>query len=427
MSELSFNKVKEYISSVFHKEPTFSDEIIDAMTATYIFFEENYPDEVLEENIPDVKSFKIDGLNSGKRTLANIYLNRILNNVKRIYGSLSKRDKVEYLPRKKAIYIPKTTSKYWSEISSYRLKRKKFYSDEEVETVKKQVQAQIIVHELLHAAGFNGDSVGFIYPYYGQSDYEVVNFDKRAEKLGTGVFNFLEFNEFDEIITDVLAQRIVGSSETFVHRKIAEEFYTRTNAPEHGLCYGDFLGQYFITCLPDLVYAKFTKPLEYLAWFNQNNGLDLKQETFFTERIFKNVFHELRALTTPRTLPEIPRYEQGLGKIWGVQAALLKNFNRMLKGIALNCSSSEAETFLLDRINDEILLEDFALKVKGDAYKNPLDAEFENIKETLKQLAKNASFDFEELYKKQLSEYQKQQNAVYYKYENLSKQSDKAL
>ena len=77
-----FEKTKKYIANLFADREGFDEEIIEAITATYIYFKQNFREKVDISKINDYNSFIYS---KGEETdLANIFLNRIYNNVQRI-------------------------------------------------------------------------------------------------------------------------------------------------------------------------------------------------------------------------------------------------------------------------------------------------------------------------------------------------------
>ena len=77
-----FEKAKSDIANLFAGREGFDEEIIEAITASYLYFKQNFPEKVDISNINDYNSFISP---KGEETdLANIYLNRIYNNVQRI-------------------------------------------------------------------------------------------------------------------------------------------------------------------------------------------------------------------------------------------------------------------------------------------------------------------------------------------------------
>ena len=79
-----FEETKYKIKKLFGNREGFTDEVFNSITASYLFFFKNHNDLINNDEILDVDKFKIPSSHSGKRTLANIYLNRIFNNVKSI-------------------------------------------------------------------------------------------------------------------------------------------------------------------------------------------------------------------------------------------------------------------------------------------------------------------------------------------------------
>ena len=111
-----FEKTMEKIKRNFGQREGFTDEVLDAITATYIYLAKNYPQEIDESKIPDVKDFQFAGFD-GKRTLANIYINRIAKNVSKVVFA----DHSVYDPEERSIIVESDVSKrlaIWQSITN---------------------------------------------------------------------------------------------------------------------------------------------------------------------------------------------------------------------------------------------------------------------------------------------------------------------
>jgi hypothetical protein len=150
-----FLQVENKICKLFSDREGFSDEIIEAITATYIYLDEHYKDIVDDNVIPDAADFILKSKHTSGRSLANIYLNRVFNNVQKI-ETVTGNQANEYISADKKIVLSE-------ENIQGRIKHWEFLklNPDEKEVFAKNLRAKIITHELIHAGSDNGISVGF--------------------------------------------------------------------------------------------------------------------------------------------------------------------------------------------------------------------------------------------------------------------------
>ena len=259
-----FEKTKQKIRKQFAQREGFSDEILDAITASYIFLQEKYPQKIEESQIPDVKDFKFASID-GKRTLANIYVNRIFNNVKRVeFGRVEGAEDIsEYSSVFKLVRIGIDIDQRlfaW---------KNTIKNEQQKQCIAKQIRAKIIVHEFLHAASDNGFVTGFI----GGSD--AAKHIKDNPNLYSGV-DSLGVSQLEEAITEILSLEIVGNH-ILTDKSKSEGMLVCRNADSSNYKINPF-AEYFYRIYPDCVEGKFTDGLLWLSKFDQkflkNWGID---------------------------------------------------------------------------------------------------------------------------------------------------------
>ena len=269
----NFNQVKELIEKLFQNRKGFNDEVINSLTASYIYLEKNYPNEIPLEQIPDIKVFSRIKENCTGLSLGKIYLNRILNNVQEFVHDYSPDNCSEFVVVDKKVYVPNSTSPEWNNrLASWNTQN---LSDQEKETLKQKIRAKVITHELIHASSFNGISVGFTYQSFGKKiDENVLKQIKETYK--TNPYNIIYGQNLEEMITEVLALNIVENNRV-ESTKILGNFNSQIsfrNRDSSNFTLNP-LTEYIIRAYPEIVNYKFSNALQFLADFNDNNEMDL--------------------------------------------------------------------------------------------------------------------------------------------------------
>lgn len=412
---LDFEIVKKRIKELFKDKKGFSDEVIDAITASYIYLEDNYKDKIKDKDIPDCNNFLIDNDNSGYRSIGNIYLNRIYNNVVEFVHTNSANGCSEFVASEKRVYVPDVSDKSWNDRMS--IWDVSSMNDNEKEVLMKKIRSKIIVHELIHAASFNGKSIGFI--YYGESingSIRGINLEE-LKKYKTKHQNLIYGSSLEEIITEILALNIVGNDNVSRYLSIVDNNkYTvaSRNIDSSNFIYNG-IGEYFIRVYKSCVSAKFSDGIEFLSWLNGNNGI-LKSETA--------TYAILMALEKIKTNKKI---DKKVGSLECKKAyALFSELQSGLLKVYKNNINVIDETTLRECIKDCIIFNDFALRVNGKVEES-IYKELFGIKEKLIQVAKNNNLDFEKIYNEEKEKYLNNRKNYSLPYSNLKTKSKRKL
>lgn len=254
-----FEKTKRAIANLFAGREGFDEEIIEAITASYLYFKQNFPEKVDISNINDYNSFVSP---KGEGTdLANIYLNRIYNNVQRI--GIAEGD--EY-----SIYRDDTHDILLKDDVDKRIAHYSHIKDEEtLKIIKKNIRAKIITHELIHAASDDGITTGFT-SHNEDADYaQYAILKPDLYKNPNAVASRME-----EFITEIIALNIVNSNVLTVMRNNKGVLLCRN--PESSNYALSPIAEYFIRVYKDSIIGKFQNGF---LWNNQ-----------FEERVLKNWF-----------------------------------------------------------------------------------------------------------------------------------------
>ena len=269
----NFNKVKEQIEKLFENRKGFTEEVINSLTASYIYLEKNYPNEIPLEQIPDIKSFSRIKANSTGLSIGKIYLNRILNNVQEFVHDFSADKCSEFVAQDKKVYVPDSINQEWNKrLTNWDTAN---LSDQEKEILKQKIRAKVITHELIHASSFNGISTGFTYQSFGnQLDDSALKQIK--ETYNTDPFNIIYGLNLEEMITEVLALNIVENYRIESTKNLGQYnsqiSFRNRDSSNFAL---NPLGEYIIRAYPEVVNHKFSNALQFLADFNDKNEMDL--------------------------------------------------------------------------------------------------------------------------------------------------------
>ena len=254
-----FKKTKKGIANLFAGREGFDDEIIEAITASYLYFKQNFPDKVDISNINDYNSFVSP---KGQETdLANIYLNRIYNNVQRI--GIAEGDE-------SSLYRDDTHDILLKDDVDKRIANYSHIKDEEtLKIIKKNIRAKIITHELIHAASDDGITTGFTAHNKGVDHAQHAITRPDLYKNHNAVASRME-----EFMTDIIALNIVNSNVLTVKSNNKGVLLCRN--PESSNYALSPIAEYFIRVYKDSIIGKFQNGF---LWNNQ-----------FEERVLNNWF-----------------------------------------------------------------------------------------------------------------------------------------
>lgn len=248
----NFDGVKAKIKNLLGLREGFTDEVYTAITASYLHFDLYYQDEILDEDIPDVKNFKIKSNSLGKRTLANIYLNRIFNNVQSIEYT---DNESYYASENKKVFIGTDIDsrlKFWDE---------KIIAGHE-DIIKQQIKAKILTHELIHAASDNGIFVGFSVPFGSSNQTQLSILNNKYKDKYTNIN--AQASRLEEAITEILALNIVGCN--ILNDGYQGNGFVICRNPDSSNHNLNAFAEYFIRVYPDCVKGKMT---DGWAWNNK--------------------------------------------------------------------------------------------------------------------------------------------------------------
>ena len=248
----SFQEEKLRIKNLFSGREGFTDQVLDAITATYRFLKEKYPQSFKDSDIPDVKTFKLRGVN-GERTIANIFINRIYNNVQKVVFT----NKSEFDAKKKLINIE-------SDISSrMMLWDEKIHNEKDAKVAEQLIRAKLIVHELIHAGSDNGVMTGLVSSYSDSSAGKRIALKDKSKNIDINAIS----EKLEETITEVLALNIVESNHLTGKGIIGGVLVCRN--PESSNYSLNPFAEYFLRIYPECVEGKFVDGLSWNNSFQQ--------------------------------------------------------------------------------------------------------------------------------------------------------------
>jgi len=246
-----FNKIKENIQALFQGRSGFDESVIEAISATYLFLQEKYPNPINNSEIPDIDNF-VSIPENNQITLANVYINRLLNNVQ----SIEYAEGSVYDPEEKCVRLEKDISlrlQVWNN---------KTLNDEERQIIADKIRAKLIVHELIHAASDNGFMTGFNATYGNNAS------KKKEEIVEQNTLKYPDKEawsyQLEEAITEILALNIVGNN----NLAVLENYngFINCRNPESSNSNLNAFAEYFLRVYPDCVKGKFTNGL---LWSNE--------------------------------------------------------------------------------------------------------------------------------------------------------------
>lgn len=374
----NFLEVKNKVGKFFSGREGFSDEIIDAITATYIYLDEKYPEIISEKEIPDCGNFSLRSKQANGRTLANIYINRIYNNVKKV-ETVKEGAPNEYISKdKKVVLCEKDIN---NRISSW-----SHLDNNQKQELSKKLRAKIITHELIHAGSDNGESVGFMVvteDSYGLS--------KVIEKYHNSKQMRPDMSRLEEMMTEILALDIVGCK-NIPELKTAHKlsFKCRNLDSSNGPI--NCIAEYFVRAYPDTIKGKFVNPLGYLGKFvddYKDFGLDKKDNMLYELNNYLRDLSKFAQHTDKDSYPAIrQRYEF-------FQGSLLDIYNKNLK--------FNNKQDVVNAIKDYAVFKNFAYKVDGKI-ENPLQEKLNELRERCNNVSKLYGICCEQVYKNAIGE-----------------------
>lgn len=257
-----FEKTKKSIAELFANREGFNEEIIEAITASYLYFKENYPEQIDVSNVNDYEDFVAP--KGEKTTLCNIYLNRIYKNVKRI--AVAEGDE-------SSIYNDDTHEILLKDDVDKRIANYSHINDEEtLKIIKKNIRAKIITHELIHAASDDGITTGFTGHNEGVNHAQyAINKPDLYKNPNAVASRMVEF------MTEIIALNIVDSNSLTVRSNNKGVLFCRN--PESSNYALNPIAEYFVRVYKDSVVGKFQNGF---LWNNQ-----------FEEKVLKNWFPNL--------------------------------------------------------------------------------------------------------------------------------------
>ena len=278
----TFQQTKRQIMDLIGKREGFTDEVFTSITASYLYFEKNYPEQINETDIYDAKKFKIPSSVPEKRTLANIYLNRIINNVKSIEYT---KNESRYSSGEDKVYI--ATDDLDKRLQHWNQSEVSEHADE----IKKQIQAKVLTHELIHAASFNGLFVGF--SSYAEERSGFATYAILSNKYKDKYTNInAQASRLEEAITEILALNIVGAHNLDIGQQRDGFIICRNpDSSNHNL---NAFAEYFVRIYPDCIQAKLT---DGWAWNNKFEKEHSKDNPYFE---IKTLNDYLRALANQK-------------------------------------------------------------------------------------------------------------------------------
>lgn len=365
-----FEKTKNLIEELFAGREGFDDEIIEAITASYLYFKENYPEEIDISNINDYKNFVVP--KGEKTTLCNIYLNRIYNNVQRI--AVAEGDQ-------SSVYNDDTHEILLKNDVDKRIANYSHINDKEtLEIIKKNIRAKIITHELLHAASDDGFTTGFTSHNGFNTDYlSLTRSRPDLYKNPNAIASRME-----EFMTEIIALNIVNSNVLTVRSN--DKGFLLCRNPESTNYTLTPIAEYFVRVYKDSVVGKFQNGF---LWNNQFEEKVLKNwfpNSSMPMQIFNNYLQDITSKTpTTNTIGTISFFQEKMLEeyIQSLDINLQEDVLNVIKDF------SAFNLFAVQRFNAENKLEiDADLNAKLTQLKNIIlqkATEFDIDKDTLNQ------------------------------------------
>ncbi|MBP3431972.1 MAG: hypothetical protein J6K39_03880 [Clostridia bacterium] len=385
-----FSKEKQKLKCLFEGRPGFTDEVVESITASYLFFGKNYPEKIARGEIPDAKSFKLNDAQS--MTLADIYLNRIYNNVKEFVHSESKDGCSEFVASEQRVYVPDEKDVCWDgRVNMWGVK-----TGGQKEGLRKKIRAKVITHELIHAASFNGTSIGFVYTSGGgQIDQDKLK--QVRERYKTHPFNCLYGQNLEEVMTEILALNIVGNDNliSFEVNAKGKKFAIKCRNRDSSNSILNPIAECFCLAYGDVMKSKFTDGLEFLAWFNDNNELEIGEGEQFSYNVLCRHLDNIKDFKRPEFVDDTgvkKDCSESCAKAYAAMEVIQSGcLNRYQKHLKLESKEDVAKC-----VQDCIAFNDFALREDGKVVSS-IQLQLADLKSTLKNKATQLNLDFDKI------------------------------
>ena len=355
MSE--FLKTKNKIAHYFSGREGFTDEIMESITATYIYLQRKYPQLISDSLIPDVETFKFGSISNSNnsRSVANIYINRIYNNVQKV-ETVPSGVVNEFLHNEKKIVL--CTQDINARISEWNSVLDSILTPEQKGIFIKKLRAKIITHEFAHAGAYNGKYTGFL--------------DLVTENVAVGNKYFngktppkIGISRLEETMAEDLALNVVGCNLILTEKRFGNpsQFLYHSRNPESSNSPLNCISEYFVRVFPESVVERFVDPCKYLAMFALNHYTDFSNE--------------------PCT--DLIKFNKSYTKI--TKENFLFNFYLKLKYLASNTKNYNLDTDTTNEIkNTYNSFQTEMLKIYNKTYK------FDSIENTIQAIKDAAAF-----------------------------------
>lgn len=248
----------------------FDSDIYDAITVSVIDLEDSYKDRIASKIILDNDTFSyLPDL--GDRSVANIYLNRLLKNVKKIIYSDKVSEKAYYDPAKHEIVINK--SKIDSSLKYYNTKD---LNSDQKKKLKDKLYAITILHVLDHASVDNGICIGY-YPPRDKTN-TVIEYNRLyvGDKSGDIM---LGASKLEEIFAQ---QSALDRAEKLCIYNIYDNVTIPEFSPECENASIQPFAEFISRSIPNIRLARYVDPLKFLASCDNIYGLPKQKEKHFS-------------------------------------------------------------------------------------------------------------------------------------------------
>lgn len=300
---------------------TLDDKALDAMSCTVSHLNNNYKGLVNRRRISDASTFTYK---TEKRayTLAEIYLNRILNNVKSV-EIVSSGAKGEYVcADKKVMFNP---AKIARQIKSWDFRMMRdadiaLLATKNKAKIDENLQRKIYIHEFTHASGDDYDSV--LSPQYNGGFYCHSLAGRYASRL-------------EEIMAEKMALDVTGQKIPYFQFQPLNTSYLVGYNPESS----NFNISSFIEIIPrvvgekDFVKGYLSNPTEYIQDLNERFGI-IESKTFATW--LNDKLHDIAEDTSPLVV----------GKVMELQKFFFDEYDKTLEEKVIPMGGLVPEEFL---------------------------------------------------------------------------------
>lgn len=358
-----FEKTKQKIMNAFGLRPGFTDEVFDVITASYLYLQNNFNINIKNEDIVDVENFKINDKTLQTRTIANIYLNRIYNNVLKITSKTKATG--QYFSKQKMIAIAKTPHV----LSTYEYLN---LNDNQKQKLIKQLNAKVIAHELFHASSDNGIGIGYLLKpeSLGIVHKNIINIYYK-----NSIQKSAENSKLEEMITEILALNAVGANIITKHQSILAPFYSNKKTTYSFVCRNinssnaplNPLAEYFVKTFKNCIPAKFTNGFKFLAdmSYNYENFGYLTQNHFNTK-----MYNHFKIISTYAKQSQIENTKKAYKLMAKYQANMIRFY--------LNNLKIESVDSLYNTIDDLVTFKTFAVR-ENDKIFNSINNQLQSL------------------------------------------------